>query len=422
MGASLLVLLLLAVLVHRVSEVVRGTPVEVVVAAGGLRVGDPTFPERAAALSDTDVRPGHVVELLVDDAVYERMLPELGTARASITFMTYYCKDGEIGRRLASVLAERARAGVRVRFLGDDFGCGDLLGPMSDSLRAAGGEIAAFRPVRWYALHRAQHRMHARTVVIDGSVGYTGGFGVDDKWVADQPGDPMWRETSVRVVGPAVRTMQATFAAAWTEASGALIAGDAYFAPADAPAAAPAVRAGFLRSRPGMGPTAAERYMALTVAGAERTLYLANSYFVPTPELEAQLLDASARGVDVRLLVPGPITDVPTVRWAGRAAYEALLQGGVRIWEYRPSMMHAKTLVADGLWASVGSLNLDNRSLRLNQEAALLVYDSVFGARMDSLFLADLAEAREVTLEAHRARPLRLKILDALVALLAPLL
>jgi cardiolipin synthase len=182
------------------------------------------------------------------------------------------------------------------------------------------------------------------------------------------------------------------------------------------------VRAGLLYSRPGLGPTTAERYLALTIASAERTLFVSNSYFVPTASLRRLLVEASGRGVDVRLLVPGEHTDIPSTRWAARGYYEELLGEGVRIWEYQPAMMHAKTLVADGVWAAVGSLNFDNRSIRLNDESALLVYDRGFGARMDSLFLADLELAGEVTLESHGGRPLYERVLELGTRLVALLL
>jgi cardiolipin synthase len=410
----------LAVLLHRISEVVRGSPVESVVAGVPLRIDDPEFAGRAAAISETGLAGGHDVEVLVDRALFERMLPELEAARTSITFVTYYCEPGGLAERVVRILIARARAGVRVNFLGDDFGCGPLLSEVGDSLRAAGVALAAFRPVRWYSLHRAQHRMHARGVVIDGVVGYTGGFGIDEKWIQDSPGDPLWRDTSVRVTGPAVRQMQATFVGAWAEATGALLAGDAFFPPHQD--AEGGVSAGLLYSRPGMGPTPAERYLAMTLSAAQRTLYVANSYFVPTEPLRALLADAARRGVDVRLLVPGVRIDVQSTRYAGRGFYDELLSSGVRIYEYQPAMMHAKTLVADGAWVSVGSLNLDNRSLRLNDESALLVHAAAVGAHMDSLFLADLTRAREITLDTHRARPWHQRFLELLARAAAPLL
>jgi cardiolipin synthase len=263
--------------------------------------------------------------------------------------------------------------------------------------------------------------MHARTVLIDGMTGYTGGFGIADKWVADQPGDPLWRDTGVRVTGPALEVMQSTFLSAWAEATGELLIGEAYFPEAPQPRTGAAL-AGFLYSAPAIGTTPAERYLALLLAGAEHRLFIANSYFVPTPLMLRLLADAARRGVDVRLLLPGEKVDIRTSRYAGRSHFEELLTAGVRIFEYQPAMMHAKTIVVDGAWVTLGSLNLDNRSLRLNDEGALIARDEKVGATMDSLFLADLSRSREIILDGHRARPLRQRIAERLSLLLAPLL
>jgi cardiolipin synthase len=263
--------------------------------------------------------------------------------------------------------------------------------------------------------------MHARSVIVDGRIGYTGGFGIDDKWISDRPDDPMWRETTVRFTGPAVEQMQATFLGAWAEATGDLLTGEEFF-PASREDGEATATAGLLYSRPGLGPTTAERFLALTIASAERTLFISNSYFVPTPLMRELLVDAAVRGVDVRLLVPGERTDIPSTRWAGRGFYEELLTAGVRVFEYQPSMMHAKTLVADGAWVAVGSLNFDNRSIRLNDESALLVFDRQVGARMDSVFLQDLERAEEITLRGHARRSAIERMLELLTRLVAPLL
>jgi cardiolipin synthase A/B len=417
-------LIAFAALTHRVADAIRGSPVREVVAtddAGPLRTSAPGFPHRAAALSQTALGGGNTLEVLVDAALFDRLLDDLRTARVSLTLMGYYCEPGRLGDRLAEILAERARAGVQVRFLGDGFGCRGLLRAIRAPLEEAGAEVATFRPVRWYSLHRGQHRMHARSVVIDGATAYTGGFGIADKWIRDVPGDPLWRDTGVRVTGPAARAMQAAFLAAWAEATGELLVGESTL-PSRGAAAPGDVLAGFLYSAPGIGTSPAERYLAVTLAAAERTLFVANSYFVPTPLMRRLLVDAARRGVDVRVLLPGERTDIPSTRYAGRGFYDELLMGGVRVFEYQPAMMHAKTLVVDGTWVALGSLNLDNRSLRLNDEAALLAWDEGVGAVMDSLFLADLSRAREITIEAHRERPFHERVRDRFAALFAALL
>lgn len=426
-----------AVLLHRISDVIRGRPVRSVVDAGpGERppsISDPRFLGVVEALTGTDLEPGNRVEILTDTAVFHAMLRDIGEARRSVTVQDYYCKPGLLGDRLADALAERARAGVRVLVMGDGFSCGRYLKKVGPRLRAAGALVAVLRPVRWYALHRAQHRSHVRAVVVDGRIGYTGGFGFADKWIGESPETPPWRDTSVRFTGPAVRMTEAAFLAAWAEATGQLRAG-ADLLPGDsrpdAEAAGPpesgpgtdSVVAGLLVSEPGLGTTPAERYLALTVGGAEHTLYVTNSYFVPPPALVDLLEAAARRGVDVRLLLPGPRTDMPSTRYAGRAFYESLLGAGVRIWEYRPTMIHAKTIIADGVWGSVGGINLDNRSLRLNSETALLFHDPRLGGVLDSLFRTDLLQADEITMERYRARSTWDRIREKVVRLVAPIL
>jgi len=436
LGALLAVFVLVpsAALLHRISDALRGVPIERVVGEHGaaLRMSAPGFPARAAALAEANLAEGHHVEILVDAWVFDAMFDDLASAERSITFMGYYCEPGDLGDRLTALLAERAGAGVQVLFLGDDFGCGELLDAVGERLATAGVEVAAFRPVRWHDLHRAQHRLHSRGVVIDGTIAYTGGFGVADKWMHSSAGEPAWRDTSVRFTGPAVLSMQAMFLSAWAEATGELRAGDAFFAIEPARGAgqedtgtepsSTGVTAGLLHSRPGLGTSAAERFLAVTIGAAERTLYISNSYFVPMPELVALLVEAAGRQVDVRLLLPGERIDIPSTRYAGRSFYRELLTAGVRIFEYEPTMMHAKTLVSDGAWVALGTLNLDNRSMRLNDESALLVHDPATGAFMDALFLDDLSRSREITLDLHEARPLRERLIEWLVRRVAPVL
>jgi cardiolipin synthase len=239
-----------------------------------------------------------------------------------------------------------------------------------------------------------------RGIVIDGRIGWTGGFGIDDKWLGDGHTGGGWRDTNVRFEGPAVRQLQAAFAAAWTEATGVLLTGRATVDRYEDGVAT----AGLLNASPTLGSTPAERFLALSVSGAQKTLYITNAYFAPDDNFVELLARAARRGVDVRLLVAGPRTDVRMSRTAGRARYEQLLATGVRIYEWQPSTLHAKTFVVDGLWSSVGTMNFDNRSLALNDEVTLIVLDSAFGQRMDAIFLDDLRRSREIELARFRQR------------------
>jgi cardiolipin synthase len=408
------------VLLHRISDIGRGAPVRSVVAESPVPPpSDPAFGDLVATESDAPLVDGNRVEILVDETVFPRMFTDITDARRTVTVFLYFCEPGALGDAFAAALGSAAMRGVRVRLLGDGYGCGKYLKQVTPGLRDAGASVAWLRPVHWYAMHRAQHRNHGRSVVVDGAVAYTGGFGMSDKWTS-RPEGGAWRDTNVRLAGPVVARLESAFLASWAEATGTLVTGGALLDIGSA--AAGASRAGVLVSRPGLGPTQAERWLALSIAGARETLYIANSYFVPTHEILALLVDAARRGVDVRILLPGPINDIPSTKWAGQSYFGNLLEAGVRLFEYQPTMMHAKTTVVDGAWVGVGSVNLDNRSLRLNEEWALIAQDDSLGAVMDSIFLADLERSRERTMAMHRARPLTDRLKELAVRLVAPLL
>jgi cardiolipin synthase len=293
---------------------------------------------------------------------------------------------------------------VRVFVVLDAFGGQALQGAWADSLRAAGVEVAFLRRERLAAINRVANRSHVRAIVIDGVVGYTGGFGLADYWLGDGHTPGEWRETNVRVRGPAVAQLQAAFGVAWANATGQILAGDVLF-PEAALAPSGSAAAAVIFMQPTKGTTPAGRYLALSIASARRTLYISNAYFIPDADFRRLLAAAVARGVDVRVLTPGDRSDIKAVYFASRDRFPELLRSGVRLYEYQPAMMHAKTLVVDGVWSAVGSMNFDNRSLALNDEALLVALDARVGASMDSLFRDDLRFAREITLERFDERP-----------------
>jgi cardiolipin synthase len=247
--------------------------------------------------------------------------------------------------------------------------------------------------------------------VVDGRIGYTGGFGLADYWLGDGHHEDQWRETNVRFEGPTVAALQATFAAGWAEATGELLTGDLFF-PKTSFAEVGTVKAGLMHSVPSMGSTPAERFLALSIAGARKSLYITNSYFVPGESFMQLLLAAQRRGVDVRVITVSNKTDVKTTWYAGRTYYEKLLEGGVKIYEYQPTMMHAKSMVVDGIWSYVGSMNFDNRSLSFNDESLLVALDPAVGAQMNSIFMDDIRSSQEMKLDEFRKRPLSNKILE----------
>ena len=384
----------------------RGTAVRHVrgVGADGAPVSpeESQFPLSVAVLTGSSLGAGNRVEIALNgDGTFARLWEDLRSARQSITVQMYYGEPGRVADTLRAILADRARAGVRVLMLYDAFGMKAPTPEHMAALREAGVVVVPFRPLRLSTLYVLQNRAHIRGFVIDGLVGWTGGFGIDDKWLGDGHTNGAWRETNVRFEGPAVRQLQAAFAAAWTEATGVLLTGRATLDKYEGGVSS----AGLLYASPTLGSTAAERFLAMSIAGARRTLYVTNAYFAPDVNFVQLLVEAARRGVDVRLLLAGPRTDVRLARTAGRARYESLLAAGVRIYEWQPSTLHAKTFVVDGLWSSIGTMNFDNRSLALNDEVTLMVLDASAGQRMDSLFLADLRHSTEITAAHFRQRP-----------------
>lgn len=406
-----LVLLLIGAL-----SVTRGTPVEQVIAEGDRggppHIADPLFPRTIELFTGTHIEPGNSVQILLNgDGTYPSLWKDIASAKRTLTVQLYYSQPGAVADTMAKYLEERARAGVRVVVLLDAFGSQPLSKEWVEGLRRAGVEFAWLRPLRWYTLHKAAQRSHVRAIVVDGRVGYTGGFGLADYWLGDGHHEGQWRETNVRFEGPTVAALQAAFASGWAEATGELLTGDMFF-PAIAFAEGGNVNAGLMHSLPTIGSTTAERFLALSIAGASKSLYVSNSYFVPNDDFCNLLIKAVRRGVDVRVLTASSNTDIKTTWYAGRALYEKLLQGGVRIYEYKPSMMHAKTLVVDGLFSGIGSMNFDNRSLAFNNESQILALDPAIGQRMDSVFMDDLTFSEEMKLDTFRKRPWTSKVLE----------
>lgn len=397
-GVLLAVLLLIGVL-----DVVRGAPIRAVGIPGDPSgcpaIGDPFFREAIELLTKVKLLPGHHVEIFINgDQTYDRLWQDLRAAKTSITMQMYYCNKGHMADELHRILSERARAGVDVYFLFDSFGT-SLPGEYFETLRAAGVHTTPFRPVSIRSLQKAQHRAHIRVVVVDGKIGYTGGFGIDDKWYGTGRAKDQWRDSNVRFVGPAVRQLQATFVVCWAEACGRLLTSERLFPNADdgdGELAASGVSAAVLHASPTIGSTTAERFFVLSIAAARERLYIANSYFVPDKAFRQLLCDAAGRGVDVRVLTTSKETDVKSTWYAGRARYEELFKGGVKVYEYQPAMMHAKTIVVDGAWMSVGSMNADNRSISFNEESNLVVLDKGAGKKMEELFLDDLKYSEEI--------------------------
>jgi cardiolipin synthase A/B len=345
-----------------------------------------------------------VTSLLNGDQVFPAMLDAIRSAKRSIDFETYIYWSGTVGREFGDALAERARAGVPTHLLIDWLGSTRADEKILDTMRDAGVEIVRYRPLRWYSVDRINHRTHRKLLVVDGRVGFTGGVGIADQWLGHAQDKEHWRDSHFRVEGPVVAQLQAAFLDNWVEAEGHVLDGEAYF-PRLVPVGADFAQV--FRSAPGEGSASMRLMYLLAIAAATRRILIANAYFVPDSQTVAMLVEARRRGADVEIVVPGPVLDAQIVRRASRATWGPLLEAGVRIYEYQPTMYHTKVMVVDDLWASVGSTNFDDRSFRLNDEANLNVLDAAFGREQARVFDEDRRRSRQVTLEAWRRRPLR---------------
>jgi cardiolipin synthase len=421
------VLMVSALTLIGILSITRGTPVKAVVAFGDPQgppaITDSLFVQSMELYTGIHLTGGNAAQQMLNGVgTYPPLWRDLRSAKHTITVQMYYSQPGAVADTMAAILKERARAGVRVLFVLDAFGSQNLKKEWADSLRGAGVEVQLLRQLHWYSLHNASDRSHVRVVVVDGEIGYTGGFGLADYWLGDGRAKDEWRETNVRFEGPAVMGLQAAFAAAWAECTGELIAGDIYFPKSAFSDVDGGVNAAVFFSSPTTGSTPAERFIALSIASARKSLYVANSYFVPDDDFRKLLKLARGRGVDVRILTVSNVTDVKTTRWAGRSRYEELLKAGIRIYEYQPAMMHSKTFIVDGLWGSISSMNFDNRSLAFNNESSLVFLDQSLGAQMDSTFMDDLTRSKEITLTEFQRRPWYYRVIENGAAVFSRLL
>ena len=367
-------------------------------------VGEPQFRRSMSMLLGPPMEDGNHVEVLLNgDQIFPAMLEAIAGARRTITFETFIYWSGDIGRRFAEALSERARAGVKVHLLLDWVGSARMEGRQLDEMREAGVQVQRYHQPHWSHLPRLNNRTHRKLLVVDGAVGFTGGVGIADQWLGHAQDEEHWRDTHFRVQGPVVAQMQAVFMDNWIKATGEVLHGEAYFPALERRGDQPAQM--FSSSLTG-GSASMQLMYLMAVTAAQRSIDLSSSYFVPDSLAIDALAAAARRGVKVRILVPGSEIDTEIVRRASRARWGELLEAGVEIAEHQPTMFHCKVLVVDALLVSVGSTNFDNRSFQLNDEANLNVLHEGFARRQIEIFEEDLRRAVPITLEAWRRRPL----------------
>jgi cardiolipin synthase A/B len=364
--------------------------------------GSRPFLDTMAGLTGVPFVPGNRMDILNNgDEFYPAMLDAIRSARRSVCIEQYIFWAGTTADEFCAALTERARDGVRVKILLDAVGSVTLGDQAYTTLTEAGCEVAWYTPIRWYSVGRFNNRTHRKTLVVDGSVGFTGGAGIADHWRGHATPPDEWRDMMFRVEGPAVATLLSGFAQNWLRMTGEIIQGEEYF-PNVRPAGDLAVQV--IHSSPDAGASSARLMYYLAIVSARRRIDIVNPYFVPDETAIDTLVEAAARGVQVRVIVTGKRTDNWLARQNSRRLYGVLLAGGIRLFEYHHSMLHQKLMLVDGCWCTVGTSNFDNRSFAHNEETSLCLCDTGVVGAMTAVFEEDLAASQPVVREQWKQR------------------
>lgn len=365
-----------------------------------------TFLKTLAVLSDSEIRRGSSVEVLANGEVfYESVLNALRQARRSINIEAYIFQPGKVTDQIIEVLVERARAGVRVNLVMDAIGSFRFMLTGIEELEEAGGEVHIYHGFRWNELPRLNSRTHREIVVVDCKVGFVGGPGFADHWLYDKRDKRRWRDTMFRIEGDSVAALQATFVENYLEASGELLTGDCYFC-FDTKLTDSAVLV--VDSSVSTGQSTRARMLFQTLfAAAQKEILIATPYFLPDKGVRKEIERAIVeRDVRVRIICPGQHTDHYMTRHSSRRLWGSLLKAGVEIFEYQPTMMHAKILIVDSSWAVFGSTNLDHRSFSINDELNVATNDPGVICQLKEDFARDLVESKAVRYAEWRRRSL----------------
>ena len=378
--------------------------------------GDPDFRRALGILLGPPLVAGNRVTTLINgDRIFPPMLAAIRAAHTSVAFETFVFRD-PIGGEFCEALAAAARRGVTVCILLDWLGSRGMDARLLEDCRKAGCDLQLYHPPTWFHLGRLNNRTHRKVLIVDGTIGFTGGVGMGNEWLGDAQDEFHWRESHYRVEGPVVAQMQAVFVDNWIKATGRVLHGPEFF-PATY-ASAGDMDAQMFGSSPVGGSESMHLMILLALTAAQKSIDIENAYFVPDKLTAGALAAAARRGVRVRIVVPGKHSDARVGRWAAHALYGDLLNAGVEIYEYRPTMIHCKVLVVDGMWTSVGSANFDDRSFRLNDEANLNVFSSSLAAEQIQYIETDIAKSKRMVLRRWVRRSSTRRIYESLALLL----
>lgn len=377
---------------------------------------DPAFRDSAGALLGHGFTDGNSVETLVNGVrIFPAMIEAIREAKHTVTFETYIWESGAVNDQFMSALIERARAGVKVHAIVDGAGSFKLKDSEINQMKDAGVELVYYDREHWWQLKLdLNHRTHRKILVVDGRVAFTGGVCIADKWYGDAESHDVWRDTQFRLEGPAAKHLQAIFAQNWLQTTGRLLHGPDYFPRSE--------KQGDLlvqgwQSGPQEGPEYARKAHLLAIAAARNSIKISHAYFVPDDLAVEMLVAALRRGVEIEVIVPSK-TDSRIGRGASRSRWGPLLEAGARFYLYEPALYHCKVMVVDDIFVTAGSVNFDNRSFRINDEANINVIDRGFAREQLRIFEEDRADSREMTYEDYRARPWWVKLADRACGLL----
>jgi cardiolipin synthase A/B len=356
-----------------------------------------------AGLTGGAVYDGNSVEVLQNSALFPAMEADIAAATCTVHLETFVWTAGELEGRFVELLCAKAREGVRVRLLIDALGGSGGTRECMQRMRDAGVELAEYCRPAWWNLRRFNHRTHRKVLIVDGAISYTFGHGIADQWLGDGEDEKHWRDTGVRLEGPIACALQSVFMENWMEETNCVPAGEGCYPQLEKRGDIPVHVVSSASNE--VGSKVALLY-TVAIASARREVIIQNPYFAPDDGVCELLAKMVARGVAVHLMVPGKRTDSPFVRMAGSHLYQSLLEAGVRVYEFQPTLLHQKIVVVDGIWSHVGSTNFDARSLALNEEVGVGILDQQIASELKAAFAADLKRSTELQLERWRKRPL----------------
>lgn len=367
-------------------------------------VASPQF-ERAMVGTGGLSTGNQAVLLQNGDAFFPSILKAIRGAKASVNIELYIFAKGKVAETFVEALCNKAKEGVEVRVLVDLVG--EHLGQLDEQMKAAGVKFRIYKPLELRSISDPGDRTHRKIITVDGRIGFTGGLAIDDRWAGNARNPKEWRDTVVRLEGPVVLQMQRVFLENWLYTTGEFLDGEGQFPVAHMMGN---MKAQAVASSRTSQLSMAKLHYYMPMQAAQKYIWIENAYFLPDGDFKIALVDAARRGVDVRIIVPGKNTDLLPLRYATQREYGGLLEGGVKIYEFQPTMLHSKVMIVDGIWCSIGSINFTSRSMKSNAEANVAIYDTSFAEQVHGMMEGDMARCENITLERWKQRGLYKKL------------